>query len=418
MPRLQIDYDPLPSQAKVFYDDTTDTIMHAAGLGSGKSYNLVMKMIRLSQLNQGYSGGILCPSYADFKRDIWPAFQTILEENRIPYRYHTTDKTFKFPWTRGLLYCFTAEKPIAGPNLAYCGVNEFSLIAYERISEMLRRVRVKNAKHKQKILVGTPDDVHGWLDMFIEQQMARGDDKFRLVNANTAENTYLDPQYARDLEYLLDERSLKVFRDGVVGRSGSDYFYYAYDDSVHVSEIAQYHKDLPIHVGLDFNVGKMAVSFSHKIGDNQHFFDEMLLSGDSNTYTAAQEIKKRYPIHMCTISCDSAGKNRQSAAKLNLISDVLVLRSEGYNVRFYPQNPRLRYRQLLVNGMLSKNRILINPKCKHLRRDLKNVRQNSDLTKDEGKDNLLSHFSDGMDYVLCFEHEMEIMQRKSSQISY
>lgn len=414
MAKIKIRGTLLPTQLAAFEDTTTDVLMQCGGLGSGKTHSLVLKMLQLSKLNAPYGGGVMAPSYADFKRDVLPLFQQILEQNKVPYLYHQQDKYFRFPWSNGKLFVFTAEKPIAGPNLAYCGINEFSLISYDRITEMLRRVRIKSAKHKQRFLTGTPEDVHGWLESFIETQMAQGEDHFRLLTAPTKENIHIDDNYSKDLENLLDERSLAVFRDGKIGRISGDYFYYGYDEERHVSDSAQYDPNLTIHVGLDFNVGKMAATFSHHINDKQIFFDEMLLTGDSNTYTVAAAIKNKYPIHNMIISCDSAGKNRQSAARQGLISDVMILRSEGYNVRYFPANPRLRYRQILVNGMMAHDRIVINPRCKHLRGDLKKVKQLQDLTKDEGKDHLLSHMSDGLDYVCCFEHKIDVLSRRSS----
>jgi hypothetical protein len=416
--KIKIRGELLPTQRLAFDDDTTDTLLQCGGLGSGKTHSLVIKMLKLSYLNAPYSGGVMSPSYADFKRDVLPEFQQVLENNKIRYLYHQQDKYFRFPWSAGKLYVFTAEKPIAGPNLAYCGINEFSLIQYERITEMLRRVRIKTAKRKQKFLTGTPEDLHGWLEQFIEMQMSRGPNEFKLLTAATKENTHIDEKYSDDLAYLLDERALAVFRDGKIGRVSGDYFYYSYDEARHVSDSAVYDPNLTIHVGLDFNVGKMAVSFSHKINDRQIFFDEMLLTGDSNTYTVAAALRNKYPVDKMLITCDSAGKNRQSAARQGLMSDVSVLRSEGYNVRFFPANPRLRYRQILVNGMLAHDRIVVNARCKNLRRDLKAVRQAQDMTKIEGSDHSLSHMSDGMDYVLCFEHKIDVLTRKSTQVAW
>jgi hypothetical protein len=413
-------YSIKASEVEDFYDihvfGTNNYISQGAiHHNSGKSYSLVMKMLKLSYLNQNIAGGILTPSFPDFKKDILPLFEHILDENKIKYRYHKTDKWFKFPWSWGLLYVFSAEKPIAGPNLGYCGINEFSLIPFERISEMLRRVRVKKAPHRQRVLVGTPEDVHGWLEEFIEKQSARGPDKFKIHYGSSSENTHIADDYVQDLESMLDPKALEVFRDGKIARLGGDYFYYSFDKKKNISEHAKYNPNLIVHIGLDFNVGYMAASFSHKVDDRQIFFDELLLTGDSNTYTMASALKELYPIERILITCDASGASRKSSAMEQALTDVAILKKAGYEVRFMRQNARLRRRQIQMNGLLHNARIIINPKCVNLIKDFDKCRQKPDFTKDEGSDKKFSHFSDGADYVCGFEHPLEL-DRKSRSI--
>jgi hypothetical protein len=406
----RIKYDKLPTQAKVFDDDLTFTIMQSMGLGGGKTYNLCMKLLKLSKLNKGYAGGVLAPSYPDFKKDIHPTFEEILEVNKVRYRYHKTEKWYLFPWSKAPLWVFTAEKPIAGPNLAYCGINEFSLMPYDRVSEMLRRVRIKNAPFKQRIMVGTPEDEYGWLEEFVEAQEERGPDKFRIHYGDTDENVHIDENYGEELRALLDDKALEVFKSGKIARLGSDYYYYSFDRSKNVTERAEYDPSLIIHVGLDFNVGNMCATFSHKVGNRQMVFNELHLTGDSNTYTMADRLKEMYPKDMMLITCDASGKNRSTSAKIDALSDVKILElpEYGYNVRWKRQNPRHKKRILHMNGLLYHSQLLINPRCKKTIRDLKGTKAKPDYTKDEGKDKSFSHFSDGLDYVCDFEHPFKI----------
>jgi len=406
--------DILPTMDDILCDNKikykfhkTEVLIQSMGLGGGKTYNLCMKMLKLSMQNRNIAGGLLAPTYRDFKRDILPTMDDILCDNKIKYKFHKTDHTFIFSWSNKPIYVFSAEKPIAGPNLGFCGINEFSLISFERINEMLRRVRVKNASNPQKILVGTPEDIHGWLEEFIENQEKRGSDKFKIHYGTSRENTHIDDSYSEMLESMLDEQALQVFRDGKIGRIGSDYFYYSFDNKINIDNSIEYNPDAIIHVGLDFNVGKMSASFSHKHGDEQLFFDEVFLRGDSNTHTMCKYLVERFPLDKMIITCDAAGRNRQSAASQDLTSDVKVIKEYGLNVRHFSRNPRLRKRQLVVNGMLSKGKIRLHSRCKYTINDLKKTRQKDGFTKNEGKDKLLSHFSDGLDYVIMKEHDFD-----------
>lgn len=446
----QIQFKYLPTQGEMFNDDTTGTMVYSGGLGSGKTYTLVMKALKLSCQNKGFAGGFLCPSYADFKKDVYPTFVEILEKFKVKYRYHQQDKTFHFPWTKAPLYIFTGEKPIAGPNLAYCLINEYSLINFTRVNEMLRRVRSKHAPNKQRCLAGTPEDIHGWLEEFIDAQKDKGD--FKIMFADTSENIHIDDDYRKYLASMLDEQSLKVFAGGQIGRIGGEYFYYSFDKIKTEDKLIVRRPNELIHVGMDFNVGQMTASFSHKVWINQrleqHFFDTILLKFESaNTYDLCDSIVKRYcnspgllekasqvsqpyfrdqwkslPLDIrqlalsnMLITCDASGKNRSTSSPKDIMSDVLVLRSYGFTVRYKRANTRLRKRQLLLNGLLFHGRIKANPDtCKPLLNDWKNVRQKQEnYEKVKDKDNKLTHFSDGADYVIDYEYKLPTeMNRK------
>jgi len=409
----QIKFNKLKAQAELFDDDKTKTILFSGGLGSGKTYALCMKALKLSYINKGYAGGILCPSYSDFKKDVFPTIIQVLEENKVKYRYHKQDKVFMFPWSKAPLYVFTGEKPIAGPNLAYCLINEHSLMQYDRISEMLRRVRIKRAPAPQRVLCGTPEDRYGWLMDWVEAQQAVGN--FKIVYADTSENVHIDQNYRKELEALLDDEAMKIFAEGQIVRIGGDYFYYAFSRKRNIDRSVDFLRDHVIHVGLDFNVGNMSATFSHKVEIEhnkyaQHFFDELVLKGDSNTYQMCTAIKARYPSDWkdnLIITCDASGKNRSTSARTNVMNDVGILREAGFEVRLKRANIRMRKRQLLVNGMLSHGLIRISPECKLTIKDLEKVQQNrTDFTKIKDKDNKLTHLSDTIDYVMDYEYSL------------
>lgn len=410
---LNLKWDKLPAQAECYDDDKTTTLLFSGGLGSGKTYSLCRKAIKLSILNRGFPGGLLVPAYSDFRRDVMPTFEEIFDEAKLiegkHWWFNKQFKEYRFAWNRKPLYIFTAENPIAGPNLAYCLINEHSLIRFERIKEMLRRVRVKNAPFKQRYMAGTPEDVHGWLEDFVEAQQKLEEGEFKIVYSDTRDNHHIDPDYRKHLESMLDEQSLKVFAGGQIVRLGGDYYYYSFTRAKNVRPVS-YNPEELIHCGLDFNVGKMACSFSHKrwcLENNryeQHFFDELILKGDSNTPRMAEAIANRYPKDNMLITCDAAGKNRSSVGG----SDVQVLKQHGYDVRYKPANPRHRKRQLLINGLMHHGRVIVDPSCKLLIKDFEKVQQNKvDFAKAKDKDDNLTHFSDGADYVLDWEFQLD-----------
>jgi hypothetical protein len=417
---VKIKYNPLPAQKQVFEDDITETILHSGGLGSGKSYNLCMKLIRLSGKNKGHAGGLLCPDYKSFKKDIYPTFTDIFEENKLikgkHWDFNQTDKIYNFSWNSKPIYVFTAENEIAGPNLGYGGINEFSLCPGERVNQFLRRVRTK-APFKQKILAGTPEDKHNWVQDFYNMMIdqSKKDEKlFKVVFGDTNENTYLDESYVKTLEYMLDKRALQVFKEGKIIKISGDLFYYAFDRTKHVRKDIEKQSNQTIYANMDFNVGRMTCTFAQRHGGQVHFFDEFELLGNSDTPQAAQEIINRYGKQVI-LTIDASGKNRKTSGS----SDYQLLMQAGFakeNIRFKSVNPRFRERQLLVNGKFDKAEILVSDKCKTLIRDLEQVEQ-SKLTfeKIKDKDGKLTHASDTLDYFIDYEFSL-YLNRESKTI--
>jgi hypothetical protein len=385
---------------------------------SGKSYNLCMKLIKLSRLNKGHAGGLLCPSYAMFKKDIYPTFMDIFDKSRISkgkyWSYNSQDKTYKFAWNDKPLYIFTAENEIAGPNLGYGGINEFSLCQWERVNQFLRRIRT-DSPYKQKILAGTPEDRHGWLMDYVNmmnEQASKDPSKFKIVFGDTTENTYIDQDYAATLEYMLDKKALQVFKEGRIVKISGDLFYYSFDRTKHCGDF----KRIPgqtVYANLDFNVGRMTCTFAHKLSTRVRFFDEFELTGNSDTPQAALEILRRYGKDVI-ITIDASGKNRKTSG----YSDYQLLMQAGFSqnqIRFKSVNPRFRERQLLVNGKFDKGEIEIDSSLKVLIKDLEQVEQ-SRLTfeKIKDKEGKLTHSSDTLDYFLDYEFTLYINRTSST----
>lgn len=413
---MQIKFKKLPAQKVVFDDDITRIIMFSGGFGSGKTYLLCMKMIKLSYQNKEFSGGVMAPSYPDIKRDIVPTFIDILTKNKVKYKYHSTDKWFHFPWMNknSKLYLFSAEKPLVGPNLAYAGMNEMSLIPKERFYETLFRVRVKRAKAPQIILVGTPEDRFSFLEEFVEQQENENEKevgRFKIVYGNTKENIHLDQNYQKLLESSLDSQALKVFMEGQIVRLGGNYFYYAFSIGKNIDDSVKFIPGNRVSISMDFNIGRMTSTFWHIVGQNAYAFDELLLLGNSDTRQMCEAIKIRFGIDV-DLYLDASAKNRSTKGT----SDLQIIQSFGFkNIFFKASNPTFRDRQLIVNGKLDRGEVKINPICKSLIKDLKSVRQvKSDYSK-EKTDQTLTHSSDGMDYLLDYLFPLDL-NRKSRTI--
>jgi hypothetical protein len=371
MARYALNLRPNDPQRAFLQDDLTFYLAYVGGMGSGKSHGLCAKMLDLSRKNFPFPGGLMCPSYTDLKRDILPLMDALLEENRIPVRYHKSANYYRFPWTPGRLYMFTGEKQLRGPNLAYGGINEFTLIQKVRFQEMAARIRLKGAHRPQLALVGTPEGIANWAyESLVEKPLPNS----KIIHATTDDNrANLSDQYFQILESSFDKRQLAAYRQGLWINMTGDRFYYSYEPTKNDDRRIAKVSGETILCSLDFNVDPMRATLWHRFGDQIFAFDEISLEDGEGYETKhmVDALKSRGYTPMNTVIYpDPAGQSRSTKGQ----PDVKVLRNAGYTVRVKPSAPGMRERQLNVNNLLDKRQIMLNPDaCPNLRKDLLGV---------------------------------------------
>ncbi len=389
----------LPHQKEFYRDDTTKILLLSGGFGSGKTRALVHKVLKLSYQNRNLSGGLLAPSLPEFKKDVLPTFEEVLDENRIRYHYHKSDKYFTFPWSpKAKLYVFTAERQIRGPNLAYFGINESGLIDAVRFKEAIGRVRLKDAPNPQIVMCQTPEGIGHWTyEHFIESPRKNS----RVIYANTRDNIHLDPTYIQMLEENYDDKMLEAYLEGKFVNMNGHQFYYAFTRNKNCDKNIKQIPNAPIYIGMDFNVQPMAASLWNVVGKSHHQFGEIYLADDADTQKMCDALIERgcYPENTI-IFPDPTGDARTTKR----YSDIQILRNNGYfDIRFKSKAPGFRQRQLCINNLMSKGLVKVNPDtCPMSVKDWEAVEQNVvDFSKVKTNPKL-THFSDGSDYLLDY----------------
>lgn len=396
MPHYKIRAKLNPHQHEFDQDLETWILALCGGMGSGKSFALCQKMLKLSMLNRGWPGGLLAPTLREIKRDIIPLMEGILEEARIPVQYNKTDQFFRFPWTRGKLYLFSAENKIRGPNLGYAGINEFTLMPKVRVQEMIARVRLRQARHKQIALVGTPEGIGHWgYEWLVENPIANS----RIIYGSTRDNAAnIGENYIAMLEASFDKTMLDAYEKGLwVNMTGSR-FYYGYDPVRNDDRTLERLDGERVIVSLDFNVDPMIATCWHDHGSWVGAFDQVVLEGGQGfkTENMIAALKARnYTPNNTTIYPDPAGRARSTKGD----PDIVILERAGYHVVAKSKAPLMRERQLNMNNLFDKGIIKLHPeKCSKLKKDLLAVEADP-VTLEKKKDNpALTHASDGADY--------------------
>lgn len=397
MSRFRIGYNRNKHQRE-FHADRTSKFLHlSTGFGGGKTFALCMKTIDLSQINRNMAGGLVVPDYSEFRKDVLPEMEGILDRHKVPFVYHKTHHYFKFPWSQAPCYVLTAEKPIRGQNLAYATINEVTLMPLLRYKEVIGRVRVKGAICPQVASVGTPE---GHVSEYYEYMIENPPKGMRIIYGNTDDNAAnLGDFYLENLESAYDSKMIDAYRKGLWVNMSESLFYYAYDPkknhnfTMTLQDFEQY------HISMDFNVDPFCANVWGDDGNTLYGLTQIELKGGEgyNTENMVTAMQARgFTPSNSIIYPDPAGKSRSTKGQ----PDTKILRDAGYEVRVKNVAPNFRTRQLNVNNGLDKGRIQFNPDlCKGLRKDFVGVEQDK-ITLEKLKTNPnLTHHSDGLDYM-------------------
>lgn len=401
--KLQLEYKRNVHQLE-FHSDLTTKLLHlSTGFGGGKSYALVMKLLQLSAVNKYCDGGLVCPTYGDFKKDMLPIFEDILDGNRVKWNYHKSDHYFSFPWTKRKLWVASGENKLRGPNWGYAGANEVTLMPIVRYKEIMGRVRDKRTTIPQIVTVGTPEGTDSdYYEFFIEKPPVDPRLSTRIIYGDTRDNAEnLDPGYIAMLEASYDRVMIDAYLRGLWVNMKGNRFYYAFNKEVNEDRSIVYVPELEVHCFLDFNVQYMTATLWQKErlpfgGERIRGFDEIVIENNADTYKMIESLQVRgYLPRNTTIYPDPAGRARKTSGK----ADHQILKDAGYTVVAKSAAPRMRERQLNVNNLLDKGYIIFNPdRMPFLRRDLQAVEQNPDTLDKNKKNEKLTHASDGLDY--------------------
>lgn len=433
--KLRIRYKKNAHQAEFDADLQTKLLALIGGYGSGKTFGLVHKAIKLSWLNRPLRGGIVAPSIPEYKKDVLPVFNQILEDNRLTslFHYHKTDKIWTTPW-KAQIEVATAEKRIRGPNWAFACINEATLITKERFLEVIGRVRVDGARFPQIALSGTPEGLaHYVYEDFVDKPLKNS----RVIYGDTRANAQnLDASYIPTMEAAYDPQILDAYMRGIFVNLTGNRFYYSYDPIRNHDKLLSPNFSEEFLVSLDFNIDPMCATVwqytgrkifadmgngvqtgVYQIGaiDQIELRPEAAVGHASLTDAMCIALKQRgYTPDVTTIYPDPAGKARSTSGN----PDIVILRKNGYDrIKYRNAAPQFRKRQLCVNNLLAKGIVVINPdRCPGIKRDFEAVEQDP-VTLEKIKTNpKLTHHSDGFDYLADIEFPMSGSKPSSGSV--
>ena len=373
------------------------------GFGSGKTYAFLHKTFvnHCTKFNnKGMSNGWVVYPTNELAEELFvEPMREIFERNGIEYKYNVQKHKFTTPY--GIIKIYQLQKPqrIVGAELTYIGFDEFDVESWKNCDIAYKKAigRMRGSDNCEVYIVTTPEGFKYTHHAFVEQ----ASDKKALIHGKTTDNLYLPESYIDLLEDNYDKSMLKAYRDGQFVNISALSTYHSFERSKNVKE-CEYNRDLPIQIGLDWNVDPMCAVLFHTYSTEPKvkIFDAISLShqgqGDLLTARMCSTIKEKYPNSQYIVFPDASGTQRHTSAQF---SDIDILKQNGFIVKVRRSNPPVTNRVNSVNKMLEGN-IIIDPRCKPLIQDLEKV-TNKQGTRDIDKSNkLLTHMTDALGYAI------------------
>lgn len=348
---------PPPSQ-RFFANSAAQFPAFVGGFGSGKTHALILRAMRLKTMDRNQDVGYYLPTYDLVETIAYPRFEEFLTIANIPFQINKSLKTISFP-NCGKIIFRTMDKPerIVGYETGHSLVDELDTLTKEKAREVWIKILSRNRQRNDSgapnsIGVGTTPEGFRFVYETWKQNPKPG---YKLYKARTVENPYLPEGYIQTLRDVYPAQLLAAYLEGEFVNMTSGTVYSSYD-RVRCASFATVKPGEPLHIGMDFNVGKMA-AVVHVFRDMEpHAVEELMDLLDTPDMIAA--IKRRFPGHQINVYPDASGNNRKTVGAS--ISDIGLLQQAGFNVYVNPANPAVKDRIIAMNNMFAKGKYKVN----------------------------------------------------------
>lgn len=366
------------------------------GIGSGKSFAGACHVINMTKVNPRSTGFIGANSYKQLTDATLSTTFSLLDSLKIPFTFKQ-GKGHLYIGTK-LFLCRTMENydDFRGFEISDYWVDEIGFAKHQAVKVLRGRMRHKDTKVFKGLGTTSPCGFN-WL---YEESIIKPLKNKKLVRAKTRDNIHLPDGYESDLRETYDARMVAQELDGDFVNLNALPTYYSWNRSENIDSSLTINPDLPVYVGMDFNVHPMTAVIFQVTNEEILYIDEVWLDGTNgkhgNTYKMCEEL-----IDMgyggVSVIPDATGKALKTSADHGM-SDHVILKDKGFRVMTNPSNPHVADRFLCMNGLMHKKtedgkaRLRVHPRCVKLIRDFEQHSRNGEHEDD------ISHISDAAGY--------------------
>lgn len=390
---------------------------YVGGFGSGKTFVGCLDLLNFFATHPGTRQGYFGPTYPAIRDIFYPTFEEaaymmgfdvdIKESNKEVHVYR--GKKYY-----GTVICRSMDKPntIVGFKISRALVDELDVLEAKKAenawNKIIARMRlVINGVQNSIGVTTTPEGFKFVYNKFSDEPTA----SYSMVQASTYENEkYLPPDYISSLQESYSAELINAYLEGEFVNLLAGTVYCKYDPVLNNSLRIWDGKEA-IHIGCDFNVGRMC-SVAHVIDDGNPIAVAELTDGYDTPdmirmikqrfweETAQGEFRKTCQIYVYP---DSSGKNRKSVGASE--TDISLMKDAGFTMMYKSTNPPVKDRVNAMNGMFcnakGERRYLINKStCPAYSKKLQQqVYKNQEPEKDGTED-----VNDAGGYFIAYEY--------------
>lgn len=393
-----------------------------AGLGSGKTEALVFRTLNFLSYIPNARIGIYEPTVDLIKRIIYPRFEDIFANSGLPYKLNKSDGVMEVWMPHGkaeiIFRSMDNFTRIIGYEVHHSILDEIDTIPYEKAMAVWIRVLARNRKNFTDPRTGkrgmntvgittTPEGFNFVYQMWVKEHANNPD--YELIRGKTEYNYHLPDDYVDSLKRTYPPQLIEAYLNGefvnMVGKPVYDGF--SRKESNTTKTLSSFPTTDPIHIGMDFNIGKMAavVGMKGAIDEDTDERPDLFIVDEiynvADTPAMIQAIKAKFPGRKIIIYPDASGRSRKTVDASK--SDIRLLKDAGFQISAPMKNPAVRERVLSTNTLFlnaaGERHLFINIyKCPNLTEGLE-----KQIYDDNGmpvKDNVIDHGNDALGYLV------------------
>jgi len=378
--------------------------LFCAGYGAGKSEAMVQAAVMDAATSPGALIGCYQPSYDLIKLITAERITEKLTELGVRFKYNKQDNmvyTSTKQWGDFVFRSLDNPSRIVGYETYTAHVDEIDTLPAAHAEEAWNKVIARNRQQPERV-----NDPYNQASAYTTPEgfkfahwrwVAQANDDYGIVQAPSYSNPYLPEGYIQSLRDSYPAALAEAYIEGQFVNLTSGTVYCNYH-RLHCDSNEGIYSGERLHVGMDFNVGKMAAVVFVKRGEVFHAVDEFIDMYD--TPTMAEAIKDRYPSHTIVVYPDASGVSRKSVDASR--SDLAILRQAGFNIRAPRKNPAVKDRINAMNAALTHGRVKINSRaCSELAQSLE--QQAYDKNGYPDKQGGFDHINDAATYMVAYE---------------
>lgn len=412
---LQLQPALMPHQVDFVYDDVTPIQGFVGGYRSGKSYAATWKALRCAaELFPGEHGVMISPIAGMNQRNIVPILRKILPTSGLHYDDAKLGNSYVDyldikvgRQTSRIWLNVSAENytRLNGMSLAWGYFDEADLcrsqqLAYDAFVELGNRL--SESENTLQFATSTPEGLHSFMyRRFVEEASP----DTRVWNVKMTDNWLLPKDYLEKRLRNIPASKQAAYINGQFTNLFTDVVYYEYDRQLNDTDVtATTWVKAPLHVGMDFNIGKCA-AIVHVIKDGL----PIAVAEHVNVYDTqkmCELLKKTYPGRHITVYPDASGKNRSPAG---VSTSHAIIRQAGFDLKVNPANPgvgdRINSMNAMLHNALGERRYKVNSKmCPTYVRCLE---RQAWVKGEPDKSNDLDHPLDAGGYFIHFTYPLQ-----------